>query len=69
MYIYILTRYGKLISADQSAVSSIEYALIASLIAMVIVGSVALVGDGTLSLWSRVQNCVSYAVNQSGNCP
>lgn len=54
---------------DEAAATSIEYALIASLIAVVIITSIALVGENTFSLWVTVKNCVSYAVKNIGNCP
>lgn len=43
---------------DDRAVTSIEYALIASLIAMAILASVALLGTNLSSLYDRIQDCV-----------
>jgi len=42
---------------DERGVTSIEYALIGSLIAMVIVGSVAVLGEGVQALYDRVAAC------------
>ena len=39
---------------NEDGVTSIEYALIASLIAVIIVGSVALVGTGVQGLFQKV---------------
>lgn len=44
---------------NTQAVTSIEYALLASLIAMVIVISVTTVGGTLSSLWSWVAGCVA----------
>lgn len=54
--------------AYEDAVTSIEYALIASLIAVVIVGAIGLVGTRTLALWGFISNCVSFAVSGTGGC-
>ena len=54
--------------ASEHAVTAIEYALLGSLIAVVIVGAVGLVGTQTLALWSLVSNCVSLAIS-GGSCP
>ena len=64
-----LALLGRSLCKEQDAVTSIEYALLASLIAMAVLGVVALVGQHTLDLWSLVQKCVSFAVNLSGSCP
>lgn len=45
--------------ADSRAVTSIEYALIASLIAVVIVSSVAFVGTELKATYQHVANCVA----------
>lgn len=62
------TRLGKTMWAEQVAVSSIEYALIGSLIAVVIVGAVGVVGTRTLALFSLIANCVNSAISGSGSC-
>ncbi|RJG03659.1 Flp family type IVb pilin [Noviherbaspirillum sedimenti] len=54
--------------ASEDAVTAIEYALLAALIAVVILGSVTLVGSRTLDLYQRVSNCVDFAVTGNGNC-
>ena len=43
--------------ADESAVTAIEYALIASLIAVVIAGAVVTVGTSLNTLFTSVANC------------
>jgi pilus assembly protein Flp/PilA len=48
---------------DDSAVSSIEYALVASLIAVVCVAIVATVGTNLSALYQDICNQVSTAVN------
>ena len=52
----------------EEAVTSIEYALLGSLIAVVVVGSVGLVGTGTLTLWGLVSNCVIFVTTGAGSC-
>lgn len=54
--------------ASEDAVTAIEYALLAALIAVVILGSVVLVGSETLGLYQLVSNCVEAAVADNGNC-
>lgn len=49
--------YFKNFIFEENGVSSIEYALIASLIAMVIIGSVAVLGDSVQNLYERVSAC------------
>lgn len=44
---------------DESGVTSIEYALVASLIAVVILSAVGILGDALLTLWTRVADCVT----------
>jgi Flp pilus assembly pilin Flp len=55
--------------ADEQAVSSIEYALIGSLIAVVIAISVGVVGTNTAAMWTMVSNCVTLATTGAGSCP
>lgn len=43
---------------EENAVTSIEYALLASLIAIVILGSVATTGENLSNAYSYVANCV-----------
>ena len=54
--------------ADEAGVTAIEYAILASLIAVVILGAVAAVGSRVLSLWSLVSNCVTFATTGAGSC-
>lgn len=63
-----LTQIGKSMWDEQDAVTSIEYALIASLIVVVIVGAVGLVGINTQALFASVSNCVEFAISGNGIC-
>lgn len=47
---------------DQSGVTAIEYALLAMLIAMAVIVSVAVLGGEVRRLWERVANAVVNAV-------
>jgi pilus assembly protein Flp/PilA len=51
-----------------TAVTSIEYALIGSLIAVVILGSVGSVGTNLSTYFTLTANCVVFAVTGSGSC-
>lgn len=53
-------RYG------QKGVSSIEYALLAALIAMIVVGSVGATGTSVKKLYEDVSNKVACAVSKTG---
>jgi pilus assembly protein Flp/PilA len=64
----LFKQFGKSIMEKHDAVTSIEYALIGSLIAVVIVGAVGLVGTRTLVMWNLVSNCVIFATTGSGSC-
>lgn len=44
---------------DESGVTAIEYALVASLIAVVVLGAIAAVGNSLQALWDRVAGCVA----------
>lgn len=55
-------REAKGFSRDESGVTSIEYALVAALIAMVIVATVTNVGAAVLGLYQFVANEVAAAV-------
>ena len=59
---------ANLVAGDE-AVTAIEYALMGSLIAVVILGAVGLVGTNTLALFSLVSDCVSFAVSVAPICP
>lgn len=55
---------------DQTGVTSIEYALLGSLVAVVIATTISVLGQNLLALWNGVRNCAIYAANRgSGNCP
>lgn len=53
----------------EDAVTAIEYALLGALIAVVIVGSVGLVGSEILGLWQMVSRCVVAAAGGGATCP
>lgn len=65
----IFMLYGKSMWYEQDAVTSIEYALLGSLIAAVIVLSVGLVGTNASTLYGMVADCVSFAASGTGSCP
>ena len=65
----ILMQFGKSMWEEHEAVTSIEYALIASLIAVVIVVSVGLVGTNASTLFGMVSDCVIFASSGAGSCP
>ena len=65
---HTLKRYIKAISTDDVAVSSIEYALFGSLIAVVIVGAVGALGTRTAFLFNLVANCATFATTGIGSC-
>ena len=54
---------------SEDAVTTIEYALLGALIAIVILSAVALVGSKTLGLWGIVSRCVEAAATSVGSCP
>lgn len=56
------------LSDSEAGVTSIEYALISSLIAIVILGAVTAVGRENLVLWTLISKCVTYAVSNAGSC-
>ena len=58
----------KAIWLKQDAVTSIEYALIGSLIAVVILGSVGTVGTNLSAFYTLTANCVTFAVTGTGSC-
>ena len=51
---------------DQAGASSVEYAILVSLIAVVIIGSVTLLGGNTSGLFQRT--CDSVASTQGSTC-
>lgn len=54
---------------EKVAVTSIEYALLAALIATIVAAAVTLTGISTVSLWESVLNCIKYINKNSSNCP
>ena len=55
--------------AGEDGVTAIEYALMGSLIAVVIVVAVAAVGTSTSGLFGMVASCVSFAISGALACP
>lgn len=53
---------------DEEAVTSLEYAFIASLIAVVIVGAVSQSGANLSVMFGQISNCVTFAVTGAGSC-
>lgn len=53
---------------EEEGVTSLEYALIASLIAVLIVGSVGVVGTRVIALFTFISNCVTFATTGTGSC-
>lgn len=47
---------------EETGVTAIEYALLAALIAIVVVGSVTATGNSLLGLWTAVSDAVAAAV-------
>jgi Flp pilus assembly pilin Flp len=58
----------KTIWLKQDAVTSIEYALFGSLIAVLIVGAVGALGTNLLTFFGLVANCVTFATTGVGSC-
>lgn len=52
------------ITKDESAVAAIEYALLASLIAVVAVGSIAALGGEVEGMWLGISDAVLDALKQ-----
>lgn len=57
----------KAFANDDSGATAIEYGLIASLIAMVILVALSATGDGVMAKWDMVMKRVSAALSGSGN--
>lgn len=58
----------KVIWVKQDAVTSLEYALMGTLIAVVIIFGVNLVGASTAANFTLAANCVMFAVSGTGSC-
>lgn len=56
----------KAFASDTSGATAIEYGLIASLIAMVILVALSATGDGVMAKWDLVMKRVSAALGGSG---
>lgn len=54
-----LTRQLKSFAADDSGATAIEYALIAALIAIGMIGGLQLMADGTESMWGKTTTAVT----------
>lgn len=52
----------------QDAVTSLEYALMGTLIAVVIIVGASLVGTNTAGKFTLAANCVVFAVSGTGGC-
>lgn len=63
-----LKRIFGVFTSEEDGVTSLEYALIASLIAVVIVGSVGVAGTRVVALFTFVSNCVTFATTGTGSC-
>ena len=62
------TQFWKFIFTRQDAVSSTEYALMGSLIAVVIAGAVGVLGANNLAMYNLIANCVTFATSGTGSC-
>lgn len=61
-------QFWESVFTKQDAASSIEYALMGSLIAVVIVGAVGVLGANNLTLFNLVADCVNFAISGNGSC-
>ncbi len=55
-------RASKSMLQDEGGVTAIEYALLASLIAIAAIGSISLLGGGVDGMWTKIATAVSDAV-------
>lgn len=62
------TQFGKQMWGDQEAVTSLEYALLGTLIAVAIVVGVGLLGTNTAAMFTLASNCVEFAISGNGIC-
>ncbi len=67
-HLTFLMQQAKAIWQQQDAVTSVEYALIGSLIAVLIVGGVGAVGTSLSTFFTLTANCVTFAVSGTGSC-
>jgi len=58
-----MRRLLKAYSADESGATAIEYALIAALIGIGLIGGLKLLGGGTNGMWTKIGTSVSNAIN------
>lgn len=58
----VSTRFGR-IGGNESGVTAIEYALVATLIAVAILGSVTLLGGKVEQMWSNIADKVANAIS------
>ena len=56
----------KTFSGDESGATAIEYGLVASLIAMVVLAALSATGDGVMAKWQYVMEKVTAALNGGG---
>lgn len=53
-----MLRFVKRLAGDETGVTALEYALIAALIAVVIIGSVSMLGTSASQVFSTVANTI-----------
>ena len=68
MYKISFTQFGKQMWDEQDAVTSLEYALLGTLIALAIIVGVGLLGTNTAAMYNLVSNCVEFAISGNGIC-
>jgi len=66
--VHVLACYLKKFLRDEEAVTSIEYAMIGALIAVVCVGAVNTVGTNVIEIYTVICNTVSQAVSGAPGC-
>lgn len=60
---WLFGRAMKSLQQEEAGVTAIEYALLAALIAIVVVGSVTSTGNSLLGLWTAVSGAIAAAVS------
>lgn len=63
-----LMQQVKILWQQQDAVTSVEYALMGSLIAVAIVGAVGVQGTNVAALYGLAANCVTFVVSGLSSC-
>lgn len=67
-HLTFLMQQVKILWQQKNAVTSVEYALIGSLIAAVIVISVGATGTSLSTFFTLTANCVTFALAGTGSC-